>query len=149
MPLCYKTARNLRKNEPKKAMKSLFLAMPNHPEVKGVTSCTIRGALVVQSVANWHAKFKGHKIAVVSQTTRKINEFLNHTLFEQDTKRSTRRLYHLMQPLKNQDAAKELAQEADMVIIAGPAGPLQARRTGSAKPVNGQFAIVLDKNGIA
>ena len=93
----------------------------NHPEVKGVASYAIRGALVVQSVAELeHAKLKGHKIAVVSQTTRKINEFLEITRYLESRYKEVRVFNTICNAtFENQDAAKELAQEADVVIIIG------------------------------
>ncbi len=93
----------------------------NHPEVKGVASYAIRGALVVQSVAELeHAKLKGHKIAVVSQTTRKINEFLEITRYLEARYKEVRVFNTICNAtFENQDAAKELAQEADVVIIIG------------------------------
>ena len=93
----------------------------NHPEVKGVASYAIRGALVVQSVAELeHTKLKGHKIAVVSQTTRKINEFLEITRYLEARYKEVRVFNTICNAtFENQDAAKELAQEADVVIIIG------------------------------
>jgi len=93
----------------------------DHPEVKGVESYAIHGAHVVQSVDELEkVKFKGNKIAVVSQTTRKINEFLEITNFL-ETRYKEVRVFNTIcnATFENQDAARELAKEADVVIVIG------------------------------
>ena len=93
----------------------------NHPEVKGVASYAIHGAIVVQSVAELEkAQLKGQKIAVVSQTTRKINEFLEITHYLESRYKEVRVFNTICNAtFENQDAAKALAKEADVVIVIG------------------------------
>ncbi len=93
----------------------------DHPEVKGVESYAINGAVVVQSVEELESvKFKGNKIAVVSQTTRKINEFLKITNYLETHYKEVRVFNTICNAtFENQDAAKELAKEADVVIVIG------------------------------
>lgn len=93
----------------------------NHPEVKGVESYAINGAYVVQSVDELQKiKFKSHKIAVVSQTTRKISEFLDITGYLQMRYKEVRVFNTICNAtFENQDAARELAKEADVVIVIG------------------------------
>lgn len=93
----------------------------DHPEVKGVESYAINGAYVVQSVAELEKlKFKNHKIAVVSQTTRKISEFLEITGYLQMHYKEVRVFNTICNAtFENQDAARELAKESDVVIVIG------------------------------
>ena len=93
----------------------------NHPEVKGVASYAIHGAIVVQSVAELEQiKLKGQKVAVVSQTTRKINEFLEITHYLEARYKEVRVFNTICNAtFENQDAARELAKEADVVIVIG------------------------------
>ncbi|MBP6497708.1 MAG: 4-hydroxy-3-methylbut-2-enyl diphosphate reductase, partial [Campylobacteraceae bacterium] len=84
-------------------------------------SYAINGAVVVQSVEELESvKFKGNKIAVVSQTTRKINEFLKITNYLETHYKEVRVFNTICNAtFENQDAAKELAKEADVVIVIG------------------------------
>ncbi|DAB35971.1 MULTISPECIES: 4-hydroxy-3-methylbut-2-enyl diphosphate reductase [Sulfurospirillum] len=93
----------------------------DHPEVRGVESYAINGAYVVQSVAELEKiKFKGYKVAVVSQTTRKISEFLDITGYLQMRYKEVRVFNTICNAtFENQDAARELAKEADVVIVIG------------------------------
>ncbi len=93
----------------------------NHPEVKGVASYAIHGAVVVQSVEELsHVKLKGQKVSVVSQTTRKINEFLEITRYLESRYKEVRIFNTICNAtFENQDAAKDLAKEADVVVIIG------------------------------
>jgi len=93
----------------------------DHPEVKGVASYAAHGAVVVQSVEELQKrKLKGQKVAVVSQTTRKINEFLEITHYLESRYKEVRVFNTICNAtFENQDAAKALAKEADVVIIIG------------------------------
>jgi len=93
----------------------------DHPEVKGVASYAIYGAVVVQSVDELSKlKLKGQKVAVVSQTTRKINEFLEITHYLESRYKEVRVFNTICNAtFENQDAAKDLAKKADIVIIIG------------------------------
>jgi len=93
----------------------------NHPEVKGVASYAIHGAVVIQSVEELsQTKLRGQKVAVVSQTTRKINEFLEITHYLESRYKEVRVFNTICNAtFENQDAAKDLAKEADVVVIIG------------------------------
>ena len=93
----------------------------DHPEVKGVESYAIHGAIVVQSVDELKkVNIKGQKIAVVSQTTRKLNEFIEITSYLEQHFKEVRVFNTICNAtFENQDAAKELAKEADVVIVIG------------------------------
>ena len=93
----------------------------NHPEVKGVESYAIHGAHVVQSVDELkNIQFKASKIAIVSQTTRKVSEFLEISSYLIARFKEVRVFNTICNAtFENQDAARELAKEADVVIVIG------------------------------
>ncbi|MFV0481932.1 MAG: 4-hydroxy-3-methylbut-2-enyl diphosphate reductase [Campylobacteraceae bacterium] len=92
----------------------------NHPEVKGVKSYAVNGAHVVISVKDLEELNLGKKVALVSQTTRKVEEFLkisNYLI----TKYKEVRIFNTIcnATFENQEAANKLAQEADVMIVIG------------------------------
>lgn len=93
----------------------------NHPEVKGVESYAIHGAHVVQSIDELKKiQFKASKIAIVSQTTRKVSEFLEISSYLIARFKEVRVFNTICNAtFENQDAARELAKEADVVIVIG------------------------------
>ncbi len=93
----------------------------NHPEVKGVESYAINGAHVVQSIEELSKiKLRRNKVAVVSQTTRKVNEFLEITSYLVRNCKEVRVFNTICNAtFENQEAASELAKESDVVIVIG------------------------------
>ena len=93
----------------------------NHPEVKGVASYAIHGAIVVQSVAELeNVKLKGQKVAVVSQTTRKINEFLEITHYLESRYKEVRIFNTICNATKErQEEAYDIAKRVDAMIVIG------------------------------
>ena len=92
----------------------------NHPEVKSVQSYAKNGAKVVLTVEDLKALKIGKKIAIVSQTTRKIDEFLLLTDYLIKNFKEVRVFNTICNAtFENQDAAKELALEADVMIVIG------------------------------
>ncbi len=92
----------------------------NHPEVKSVQSYAKNGAKVVLSVEDLKELKLGKKIAIVSQTTRKIEEFIKLTAYLVRNFKEVRVFNTICNAtFENQDAAKELAIEADVMIIIG------------------------------
>lgn len=92
----------------------------NHPEVKGVQSYALHGAHVVLSVAELKDIKLKQKVAIVSQTTRKAEEFLkvvNHLILQHKEVRVFNTICNAT--FENQDAVRELAQEADVMVIIG------------------------------
>jgi 4-hydroxy-3-methylbut-2-enyl diphosphate reductase len=92
----------------------------DHPEVKGVESYASNGAKIVLSIEDVKKLKLRQKIAIVSQTTRPVEEFLkivNYLI----TKHKEVRVFNTIcnATLENQSAAKELAQEADVMVIIG------------------------------
>ena len=100
--------------------KIIIFGDENHPEVKGVRSYAKNGALVVLDTKELESEILGPKIAIVSQTTRKIAQFqkIVNYLIE---KVSEVRVFNTIcnATFENQDAAREIAKESDVVIVIG------------------------------
>ncbi|MDR0408421.1 MAG: 4-hydroxy-3-methylbut-2-enyl diphosphate reductase [Campylobacteraceae bacterium] len=93
----------------------------NHPEVRGVKSyCVHDNVYVVLSCDELTKTDLGQKIALVSQTTRKIDEFLKIVDFLAANCKEVRVFNTICNAtFENQDAARELAKEADIFIVIG------------------------------
>ncbi len=92
----------------------------NHPEVKGVQSYAINGARVINSVGDLEDIRLNNKIAIVAQTTRKVEEFLKIVNYLTTHYKEVRVFNTICNAtFENQDAAKELAREADVMIVIG------------------------------
>ncbi len=92
----------------------------NHPEVKGVASYAKTRTHVVLSVDEVKNINFSNKIAVVSQTTRKIDEFLEITNYLVTNYKEVRVFNTICNAtFDNQDAAKELAKRSDIMVVIG------------------------------
>jgi 4-hydroxy-3-methylbut-2-enyl diphosphate reductase len=93
----------------------------NHPEVKSVKSyCTHSNIHVVLDRNELIGVDLGQKSVLVSQTTRKIDEFLKIVDFVAANCKEVRVFNTICNAtFENQDAAKELAKEADIFIVIG------------------------------
>ncbi len=92
----------------------------NHPEVKGVQSYAKHGAKVVLSVSDVKGLDLKQRVAIVSQTTRKVDEFLKIVNFLCTMYKEVRVFNTICNATsENQDAAKELAKEADVMVVIG------------------------------
>jgi len=92
----------------------------NHPEVKGVQSYATNGAKVVQSVDDLKGIRLNNKVAIVSQTTRKVEEFLKIVDYLTVNYKEVRVFNTICNAtFENQDAAYELSCEADVMIVIG------------------------------
>ena len=94
----------------------------NHPEVKGIKSySTNQTRTFVVLKLDELQKIKLHeKIVIVSQTTRKINEFLELTNFLITNYKEVRVFNTICNAtFENQDAVRELSKKADIMIIIG------------------------------
>lgn len=91
-----------------------------HPEVKGVRSYSASEPYVVMTADELEGKNLGSKIAIISQTTRKPSEFLKIVDYLV-LKRSEVRVFNTIcnATFENQDAVRELASEADVMIVVG------------------------------
>ncbi len=92
----------------------------DHPEVKGVKSYAKKGVSVVLHVDELENKIFSNKIAVVSQTTRKIDEFMKIVNYLITNHKEVRVFNTICNAtFENQDAARNLAKKSDIMIIIG------------------------------
>lgn len=90
-----------------------------HPEVKGVKSYA-KNAYVVSSIKDLEHLHLSSKIAVISQTTRKIENFLQITGYLIEKYREIRVFNTICNAtFDNQGAVSKLAKEVDIMIIVG------------------------------
>ncbi len=93
----------------------------NHPEIKGVMSYA-KDPIVVLSVEELENELHRLKerVATVAQTTRKFEEYQKIVAFLMKHKKEVRVFNTICNAtFENQDAAKELSKEADVMIVIG------------------------------
>jgi 4-hydroxy-3-methylbut-2-enyl diphosphate reductase len=98
----------------------LIFGDKNHPEVKGVKSYAGNDAIVIIDENELNDIVLPSKIAVVSQTTRRVDEFkkiISHLVEQCKEVRVFNTICNAT--FENQDATKKLAKEADVMIIIG------------------------------
>jgi 4-hydroxy-3-methylbut-2-enyl diphosphate reductase len=92
----------------------------SHPEIKGVKSYAIGNVFVINSpseVADLHTR---DKVAVVAQTTRKIEEYQEIVSRLMANHKEVRVFNTICNAtFDNQDAVRKLAQQADVMIVIG------------------------------
>jgi len=94
----------------------------NHPEIKGVMSYAVNEPVVVLSVEELKNRLHElkEKVATVAQTTRKFSEYAKIVNFLMEHKKEVRVFNTICNAtFENQDAARELAKEADVMIVIG------------------------------
>ncbi|RUM45713.1 MAG: 4-hydroxy-3-methylbut-2-enyl diphosphate reductase [Hydrogenimonas sp.] len=92
----------------------------NHPEIKGVMSYAVGPVYAVLSVEELEGLTLKERVAVVAQTTRKIEEYnqiVNYLIPRYKEVRVFNTICNAT--FENQDAARELAQRADVMIVVG------------------------------
>ena len=91
-----------------------------HPEVKGVKSYSVTPAIVVPNVEELKKHQIKRKVAIVAQTTKKVEKF-QEVVSYLVTKSKEVRVFNTIcnATFENQDAVRELAKEADVMIIIG------------------------------
>ena len=91
----------------------------NHPEIKGVMSYA-KEPVVVLSVEELKGKPLKERVATVAQTTRKFEEYQKIINYLMENKKEVRVFNTICNAtFENQDAARELSKEADVMIIIG------------------------------
>jgi len=92
----------------------------NHPEIKGVMSYAENGVTVVESAEELEGKFFYDKIAVVAQTTRKVDEFMQVCNFLMRKHKEVRVFNTICNAtFDNQDAVRKLSKESDVMVVIG------------------------------
>ncbi len=91
----------------------------NHPEIKGVMSYA-KDPVVVLSVEELEGKPLKERVATVAQTTRKFEEYQKIVNYLMQHKKEVRVFNTICNAtFENQDAARELSREADIMIVIG------------------------------
>jgi 4-hydroxy-3-methylbut-2-enyl diphosphate reductase len=91
----------------------------NHPEVKGVMSYA-NNPIVVLDVKELEKYSLKDRVAVVSQTTKKVSDFLNIVNYLVLNYQEVRVFNTICNAtFDNQDAAKKLSNEVDVMIVIG------------------------------
>ncbi|MCD6258915.1 MAG: 4-hydroxy-3-methylbut-2-enyl diphosphate reductase [Helicobacteraceae bacterium] len=91
-----------------------------HPEIKGVKSYATHGAHVVSSAKDLEDIKLSEKVALVAQTTRKIDEYMDVASYLIARHKEVRIFNTICNAtFENQDAVKKLSKEADVMIIIG------------------------------
>ncbi|MCZ6103227.1 4-hydroxy-3-methylbut-2-enyl diphosphate reductase [Campylobacter ureolyticus] len=92
----------------------------NHPEVKGIMSYALKNVFVILSTDELIDKKISNKVAVVSQTTKKVEEFAKIVSFLITRSKEVRVFNTICNAtLENQKAVEKLAKKADVMIIIG------------------------------
>ncbi len=90
-----------------------------HPEIKGVMSYA-KDPIVVLRVEELYGKPLKERVATVAQTTRKFEEYQKIVNYLMQHKKEVRVFNTICNAtFENQDAARELSQEADVMIVIG------------------------------
>jgi len=91
-----------------------------HPEIKGVKSYAVNGAHVVTSCADLEELKLGEHVALVAQTTRKVEEYLEIAAYLIPRHKEVRVFNTICNAtFENQEAARKLAKRADIMIVIG------------------------------
>jgi len=91
-----------------------------HPEVKGVKSYASGKVHVVLHVSELAALKLSARVAVVSQTTRKVEEFKEIVSYLISHYKEVRVFNTICNAtFENQDAARELSKESDVMVVVG------------------------------
>lgn len=92
----------------------------SHPEIKGVKSYAIGNVFVINSPFEVDSLHTRDKVAVVAQTTRKIEEYQEIVSCLMATHKEVRVFNTICNAtFDNQDAVRKLAQQADVMIVIG------------------------------
>lgn len=92
----------------------------SHPEIKGVKSYAVGNVFVINSPAEVDDLHTREKVAVVAQTTRKIEEYQEIVSRLMASHKEVRVFNTICNAtFDNQDAVRKLAQQADVMIVIG------------------------------
>lgn len=91
-----------------------------HPEIKGVESYATHGAIIVNNVSDVVNLNLREKIALIAQTTRKVEDYMeiaNYLIPRCKEVRVFNTICHAT--FDNQDAIKKISKKADVMLIIG------------------------------
>ncbi|RUT51590.1 4-hydroxy-3-methylbut-2-enyl diphosphate reductase [Campylobacter fetus] len=98
----------------------VFFGDINHPEVKGVMSYSSKNVYVILDESELETVKLPSKIAVVSQTTKKIEKFTKIVSYLMQRVKEVRVFNTICNAtLENQEAVRELSSRADVMVIIG------------------------------
>ena len=92
----------------------------NHPEIKGVKSYAVGKVFVVLEESELESVKLAQKVAVISQTTRKVEKFMqivNYLMLRVKEVRVFNTICNAT--FENQEAVKSLAVRADVMVVVG------------------------------
>jgi len=91
-----------------------------HPEIKGVKSYATHGAVVVTEVKDLEELKLHERIALIAQTTRKVEDYMEIANYLIPRHKEVRVFNTICNAtFENQDAARKLSKRADVMIIIG------------------------------
>jgi 4-hydroxy-3-methylbut-2-enyl diphosphate reductase len=91
-----------------------------HPEIKGVKSYATHGAVVVMSSKELEGIKLGEKIALIAQTTRKVQNYLEVSNYLIPRYKEVRVFNTICNAtFENQEAVLNLSKKADVMIVIG------------------------------
>ncbi|MCX6051231.1 MAG: 4-hydroxy-3-methylbut-2-enyl diphosphate reductase [Campylobacterales bacterium] len=91
-----------------------------HPEIKGVKSYAIHGARVVTSPKELENLKLGERVALVAQTTRKVEDYLEIANYLIPRHKEVRVFNTICNAtFENQEAVRKISKKADVMIIIG------------------------------
>jgi len=91
-----------------------------HPEIKGVKSYAVNGAVVVTNPKELEGVKLKERVALVAQTTRKVEDYLEVASYLISRHKEVRVFNTICNAtFENQEAARKIAKEADIMIVIG------------------------------
>lgn len=91
-----------------------------HPEIKGVKSYATHGAIVVTSPTELEDLKLGERVALVAQTTRKVEDYMEIANYLIPRHKEVRVFNTICNAtFENQEAVKKISKRADVMIIIG------------------------------
>ncbi|WP_321778586.1 4-hydroxy-3-methylbut-2-enyl diphosphate reductase [Sulfurimonas sp.] len=91
-----------------------------HPEIKGVKSYATHGAIVVTCSADLHDLKLKEKVALVAQTTRKVEDYMEVANYLIPRHKEVRVFNTICNAtFENQEAVKKISKRADVMIVIG------------------------------
>jgi len=91
-----------------------------HPEIKGVKSYATHGAIVVTNVSELTALKLREKIALIAQTTRKVEDYMEIANYLIPRYKEVRVFNTICNAtFENQEAVRKISKNADIMIIIG------------------------------